>query len=339
VKLLIKISISFLIISINAIQVTGQEYYIRTKGGQIITERGNFISMCLTSLHKDSRDETAYEICSCEAIKVDHHFSYQQYKRHTKDGLIDLNGLFKEDSTFEKEIEACYTNSGKTVLIQAEGFQDKFVTNCMKNLQKNSIKELDSNRLYNFCSCQMDLFKTKQISDEEVKLLQNPNSLFFYEMISKCGNPFSDDERDKKNWNRDAIKDIIGPDSDTIGVLSMNGMTYLKAKTGNMVQVWLFDTGASDLLINNDMEQTLKNQKILNDSNYIGVGIYEMANGVTDSCRKYKMNNIRVGKFTVNNVVVAVTDKGKKIIIGRSLLNKFGNWILDNKKSVLILSK
>jgi hypothetical protein len=295
--------------------------------------------MCLTSLHKDSRDETAYQICSCEAIKVDHHFSYQQYKRHTKDGLIDLNGLFKEDSAFEKEIEACYTNSGKTVLIQAEGFQDKFVTNCIKNIQKNSIKELDSNRLYNFCSCQMDLFKTKQISDEEVKLLQNPNSLFFYEMISKCGNPFSDDERDKKNWNRDAIKDIVGPDSDTIGVLSMNGMTYLKAKTGNMVQVWLFDTGASDLLINNDMEQTLKNQKILNDSNYIGVGVYEMANGVTDSCRKYKMNNIRVGKFTVNNVVVAVTDKGKKIIIGRSLLNKFSNWILDNKKSVLVLSK
>jgi hypothetical protein len=64
-----------------------------------------------------------------------------------------------------------------------------------------------------------------------------------------------------------------------------------------------------------------------------------MANGTIDTCRKYVVNNIRIGKFFVNNVTVAVTDKGKRIIAGKSLLNKFSTWILNNQNSTLVLSK
>ena len=64
-----------------------------------------------------------------------------------------------------------------------------------------------------------------------------------------------------------------------------------------------------------------------------------MANGAIDTCRKYIMDNMQIGKFSINNVGVAVTDKGKRIIIGRALLNKFSNWLLDNKNNVLILNK
>ena len=58
-----------------------------------------------------------------------------------------------------------------------------------------------------------------------------------------------------------------------------------------------------------------------------------------DTCRKYRISGVRVGKFTLDNVVVAVTDKGKKVIAGRSLLNKFTNWIIDNKSNTLVLTK
>jgi len=119
----------------------------------------------------------------------------------------------------------------------------------------------------------------------------------------------------------------------------MNGMTFLKIKTGSLVQFWLFDTGATDLLINSEMEQQLKKENILLQENYLGTGEYEMANGVIDTCRKYKIDNIRIGKYAVNNVTVAVTDKGKKIIVGKSLLNKFSSWMINNKEELLILTK
>jgi hypothetical protein len=64
-----------------------------------------------------------------------------------------------------------------------------------------------------------------------------------------------------------------------------------------------------------------------------------MADGVVDSCRKYRVNDVRNGNFTLDNVVVAVTDKGKKIIVGKSLLNKFTSWMLDNKEHTLVLRK
>ena len=172
-----------------------------------------------------------------------------------------------------------------------------------------------------------------------METLSNPNSLLFYEIMYKCGDPFSNEEPQDKNWNRNLEKDIIGPSSDTIKILTLNGMTYVKVKIGSSTQFWLFDTGASDLLINKEMEKDLKNENIIIDSNYLGIGEYEMANGVIDTCRRYKINNIKIGQFFVNNIVVAVTDKGKRIIIGKGLLNKFSNWVMSNRDNTLILTK
>lgn len=155
----------------------------------------------------------------------------------------------------------------------------------------------------------------------------------------KCGDPFKEKGELAKNWTKDVKNDITGPDIDTINIITINGLSYLKMKTVSLVQFWLFDTGASDLLINNEMEKTLQQEGVLTQQNYIGIGEYEMANGVIDTCRKYMAQNIMIGKYTVNNIVQAVTDKGKRIIAGKSLLNKFNNWKLNNEKNFLILNK
>jgi hypothetical protein len=181
--------------------------------------------------------------------------------------------------------------------------------------------------------------KTKKITDAQMKTLRNPNSILFYEMIYTCGNPFSTSNEAERNWSKQSQMDVKGPVIDTIDILNLNGMTYVKVKVGSMIQMWLLDTGASDLLINAEMEETLKKENILNDANYLGIGEYEMANGTIDTCRKYKINNVRFGKFYVDNITVAVSDKGKRIIAGKSLLNKFSTWILNNETSTLILTK
>lgn len=155
----------------------------------------------------------------------------------------------------------------------------------------------------------------------------------------KCGSPFEDGDATTSQWTANAINDIDGPASDSIRILNFNGMTYARLKIGNDVLFWLFDTGANDLLITREMEEQLKKENILTQKNYLGTGEYEMANSSVDTCRKYIIQNVSIGKFQVNNVTIAVSDKAKKIIMGRSLLNKFREWVLDNKNSVLILTK
>jgi hypothetical protein len=316
-----------------------QKGFILSKEGSPILNKKEFVSNCLRSLHKDRTDATAVQICECQVSKVDRHFTNKQYKKVTEGRVINLQTLFDSDSLIEKSLRECYTSSGKTILLQAEGFEEVFISSCKNSIIENTERKLSEATLNQFCNCQLNMVKAKKLTDTEMATLSNPNSLLFYETMFTCGDPFKEKEANNRNWNNDLLKDIDGPLTDTITVLNMEGMTYLKMKTGSLVQFWLFDTGASDLLINKDMEATLKDEGILTQQNYLGIGEYEMANGLIDTCRKYTINKVQLGKYSLNNIVVAVTDKGRRIIAGRSLLNKFSYWSLDNKSSKLILTK
>lgn len=317
----------------------GQSEYIRTKEGRSMLNRRQLIANCLKALHKDRSDQTAVSICECQANILDGAFTDKQFRKYSEKGVVDISSLIKTDSIIENRINNCYRGSGKIALLQAESFEADFISSCMKSIEKSTQKTLDLKKVENFCDCQLELVKSKKITDVEMQTLADPNSLFFYEMIYKCGNPFEDSIRAEMNWSPNTEKDIKGPSTDTIKTLSINGMTYVKMKIGSLVQIWLFDTGASDMLINKEMEEKLKKENVIKKENFLGLVEYEMANGVIDICRTYKIDNVKMGQFSINNVVVAVTDKGKKTIVGRSLLNKFGNWIINNKNDTIILMK
>ena len=77
------------------------------------------------------------------------------------------------------------------------------------------------------------------------------------------------------------------------------------------------------MLIDKDTQEQLKEEKVITAENYMGIGEYEMVNGMVNTCRKYRIDNVKIGKFTLNNMMVAVTDKGKRIIVEKALMNKF----------------
>ena len=317
-----------------------QQNFISSKEGKPMLNRFNFINNCLRSLNKERTDKTAMTICECQANKIDGHFTNKQYRQLGNSDMVDLSGLIKEDTALYREIQRCYTGSGKTFLIQAEGFKEEFINNCMKSIRRNDTDgRLDTVRVRNFCNCQLNLVTSKQIADAEIEKMNNPNSVLFFEMMYKCGDPFREENTGSKNWNENAGKDVLGPASDTVRILTMEGMTYIKLKTGSMIQFWLFDTGATDLLINKEMEEQLKKEGMISQASYLGTGKYEMANGTIDTCRKYQVNNIQVGHYKINNIIMAVSDKSKRIIAGKGLLNKFTNWTLDNKNDLLILNR
>src|SRR5688572_6532230 len=229
---------------------------ILTKEGRPILNRSSVITNCLKSLNKDRSDKTALAICECQVSKLDRRFTNRQYQRHTDGNVININALIKEDSVADKAMNDCFTNSGKTMLLQAEGFENEFVANCEETVLGSSEKQLDKERVHNFCTCQLQLVKTRKLSDAEMRTLVDPNSVLFYEMIYTCGNPFAK-KTDVANYTSSEV-DIKGPPAtDTIPVLNLSGMTYVKMKIGAQVKVWLFDTGASDLLVSTEMEEAL----------------------------------------------------------------------------------
>ncbi|MCX6210696.1 MAG: retropepsin-like aspartic protease [Bacteroidetes bacterium] len=273
------------------------------------------------------------------ADKLDGHFSSKDYVKYSFNGSINLSELINSDTVLKKQMEECYTSTNKTLLMNAEGFQQKILTKCYDfYLEKYGVK-VDKDRLRTFCQCQVDLIKSKKITDSDFENINNPNSLTYYQFYYNCNHPFIDKDSIDRNWNVFIKNDVDGPEADTIKILNFKGMTFVKIKIGNNKQVWLFDSGASDLLINKETEEELKKQGIINKDNFLGISEYEMANGTIDSCRTYRINNLQIGHFKVNNVIVAASDKAKKLILGRSVMNKFTRWTLNNENSTLIFTK
>ena len=320
-------------------QASSQRDFIYTREGKPILPRTAMINSCLKGMNKDRSSSTAVDICECQISKIDRRYSSKQYRDFTRGTMIEVPAMIKGDSVVNALIRQCYASSGVTLLLQAEGFESEFVANCREMIFKSTEKKLDDDIVDRFCGCQLSMVKARKLTDAQMETLSNPNSLLFYEMMAKCGDPFAEKEAINNSWSENVANDIKGPLSDTITVLTLNGLTYVRMKTGSLVQFWLLDTGASDLLINKEMETTLKAEGLLGSNNYLGTGEYEMANGMIDTCRKYKMNQIQIGQYSLDNVVIAVTDKGKRIIAGKGMLNKFSNWILSNRENTLILSR
>src|SRR5690349_3133879 len=104
------------------------------------------------------------------------------------------------------------------MLLQAEGFEDEFIAKCKQDIRESTERKLDDNRLNTFCRCQLNMVKTKKLTDADMQTLSNPNSLLFYETIYTCGDPFAAEDSIDNKWTEASAKDISGPQSDSIKV-------------------------------------------------------------------------------------------------------------------------
>ena len=98
-------------------------------------------------MKKDRSNRAALSVCECQVNKIDKHFTAKQFRDHTRQGVIDIGTMVKKDSLLQKQIDACYINSGVSVLLQAEGFEKEFLTNCISNVKESTERNLDLNKV------------------------------------------------------------------------------------------------------------------------------------------------------------------------------------------------
>ncbi|MEO6818541.1 MAG: retroviral-like aspartic protease family protein [Ginsengibacter sp.] len=318
--------------------VFSQVQFIYSKEGRPMLNRKNMVLNCLMRMNTDRSNVSAVAICECQVSKMDRKFTKKQFQNATIKEGIDISVLVDSDPELKQHIEECYKSSNQTILLSAQGYAAEMVKKCKENILSNNYKNIDTNKVGNFCRCQVDMIKNNKFSDDEMDAINDPNSLLYYQVMYNCGDPFATDSIQTK-WTSSSTKDIKGPASDTIKMLLLNGMHFLRMKMGSVVYFWLLDTGATDMLITKDMEEKLKNEKVLSPANFIGIGNYEMANGEIDTCRKYKIAGLQIGHYSIDNIIIAVSDKAKKVIAGKVFLNKFSIWTIDNKSDILILNK
>jgi clan AA aspartic protease (TIGR02281 family) len=100
---------------------------------------------------------------------------------------------------------------------------------------------------------------------------------------------------------------------------------------------FILDTGASDVLIPDEVARELERTGKLERGDFIGTRTYVLADGSKVPSRRVLLREVTVGGQTVSNVTASIGRSGSPPLLGQSFLSKFASWTLDNERNLLVL--
>jgi hypothetical protein len=335
--ILIFLSLSFTAYS----QPVPKDDFINTKEGVPLFGKRLFITKCREKIKSGEDSQEALQVCACNAQKLDARFTNKQY-REAWNAVGDewLDFLIEQDSVLKADIQKCYQTAWKRNVFFSDA-QVKAVKEGMKESLKKSVKDsLDEKKLETYCDCAVNVMKERTLPAKRMDELVNPNSFLYNEIAYRCGGVPVKRVSETTGWKPSLAVDVHGvSDIDTVNIITVNAMTKLKVKIGSFVYIWLLDSGATDLLISDSLATQMMEQHLFSEKDFLGNATYNVANGKEVNCKVYKINNVQIGKFTIDNIMLATSPDVQDYLLGKSFLNKFSRWTIDNRRELLILEK
>ena len=151
----------------------------------------------------------------------------------------------------------------------------------------------------------------------------------------KDSDPFSPDNYRKKIF----VDNNIGPDKQTINLTYNGNLSEINVSICGLLKNMILDSGASDVSISSDTENELFEKGLIAKGNYLTSSLYKLADGSIVKSRRLMLPSLKVGLFTVKDVICCVNPSGDVQLLGKSFLNRFGKWSIDNSTHSLILER
>ncbi len=235
-------------------------------------------------------------------------------------------------------------------LAGSDNFRQSFMENCVQSAtEADTTGLMASLDIEGFCGCVWDKLKERGISFEELEELSDPNSTVFNELAMGCLMALyndileeGDNQNDSDNSTTEAAvaPQIQGPAKEDIPLIAANKISRVKVKIGTTEKYFTIDSGAEDVFISADLERQLLLNNDIDKQHYIPDKTYHLADGNAVSCHRFMAPEIKIGNFTVKNITIAVSEsKDAYLLLGKSFLNVFSSWSIDNRKQVLHLEK
>jgi clan AA aspartic protease (TIGR02281 family) len=208
----------------------------------------------------------------------------------------------------------------------------------MKDSDENDIWTYELAKEY--CDCAINKLLSGGYTSKDMLEIKDKNSSIFNEIAVPCISEIFKTNNSFKSSNSYNKNDIKGGSyRSLISLTDYFTKGYkIKITIAGVSKYYLFDTGASDLIIDRDTERELLLNDVLKRENYLNTTEYTLANGQKVKGQKVKVDNIVIGDYTLNNVVIAIIDESS-LLCGKSFLDKFKKWEIDKQNKVLILYK
>ena len=101
---------------------------------------------------------------------------------------------------------------------------------------------------------------------------------------------------------------------------------------------FVLDSGASDVVIPEDVFSVLRRSGTVSQTEFIGTGNYTTADGSEHSSERYLLHQMAVGNHVITNVVASVVSAKSDPLLGQTFLSKLPGWAIDNAQGALVLN-
>lgn len=323
--------------------------YLYSKDSVNLGRKSNFMTSCIKSsknqmieLQGVKFNSSSY--CSCISEKIIPTITSSQLQTAMKNNKIQE--LFFGKGHLELLIECMkgeiVFDSDYKVESNSPFVKEKAIIGCTDSFlkERDNQSQWTTSSAKRFCTCAIEKLYSAGYSYKEISEIKDENSNAFNEIIVPC---FTQENRNNSYSiysNTYSAQDIIGSGtfSDVSLMNYLNTAYKLKLNISEVEKYFTFDTGASDLIINPTIENQLIANGSLKKENYLGYQEYTLANGDTVLAQMVRIDNIKIGDYTVNNVIVAIVQEGS-LLCGKGFLDKFKKWTLDEDLLTLRLFK
>lgn len=322
---------------------------IRTKDGEIIGTRNQLIKECVGDEDPHAIDMnlgiSVYDYCSCSMKIFEQINSWELIEAERNNQVEEL--IMREDN-LSILIECLYDmNTGYQEEPTAESSEiselekSLFLKLCAKEFQnsdKNGEWTVEEAEAY--CECTITNIIDKGYNFDSVEGIDDENSSIYNEVIIPCLKDLVDQKSYTKSKNHYNKRDIVGGGRRiTVPLIDSPRNQYkVRLSIGGQVKYFTLDTGASDLVINRALERELILDGAIKRSDYLGKKDYILANNTRVEGQLVRIDNIQIGEYTVNNVVIAIVEDAS-LLLGKSFLDKLQDWSINTSTKELILYK
>jgi clan AA aspartic protease (TIGR02281 family) len=127
----------------------------------------------------------------------------------------------------------------------------------------------------------------------------------------------------------------VGTSLTKIQLEKMGGVYYLEVTISGKRQKYILDSGASEVAISESMEKYLHGIGALRKEDYLPNETFKLADGSSTIHRRVLLPSVGIGDITLNRVPAYITKDSSPLLFGKSALDMFAYWKIDNATNKL----
>ncbi|MFT7031454.1 MAG: clan AA aspartic protease (TIGR02281 family) [Marinoscillum sp.] len=320
---------------------------VKTSDGVVVGDREYIIASYAARYNpttmKGKVEIDPYDFYACFCDNVIPHIHSRDLIPSMKSGNIQSLLL---NETYSRYLSICFDRHLKL----DEDFRTsdlEYSEETLKVMKKACLNELRSNpeikgnltelMMIDLCDCMTERVSERDIKMSELQKFDNTDTEAYNEIGMACLDEITSKYNQPSSIEKPKI--VGSPTKITIPLIYISGEGYkVKIQFGSIKRYFLIDTGASDLVITEELASELMSEGVISEYDYLSKEDRILADGSIITVKRVRIKELAIGAYKVQNIEASIVENGSPLC-GMELLNTFSNWELIPSSKELRLYK